>query len=535
MQDPRDWSHQQKGVELCRAAMTGPDAAKYIVAVSATGSGKSRMAGEIIKLHLDLAAMRGKWAQVIFIVHRIDLVTQMAKTLSNNFGIETGIIMSGYQYKAGLNCYCASIDTLYPRLRDRVLEGTAIYSRPLVPTLLVIDEGHRAVRNMKYRYVFNKFSNAYRIFLTAHPELADGTGLGCVAEKIVEVADYKTLQEKGILAKVRYITAPAEDLAALESKVRKKDGEVSEDNQAEFFSRPKIVGDEVQTWFQHAENRKTLTFCVRVDHACYVAAEYEKAGIKVAVLHAKSKRAERIAVFNAAEKGELKIICNVGLYIEGLDAPDVWCIQICRRLGSCSDWWQIVGRGARVPWPSKYQDLIVIDHGGNWKRHGPVDKKKEWSLASGESVKRKKPEAKESKGCLCQVCGCEFNASSCPDCGTELKMIAKKIEVLDSKLVEVTNAASPKQSEGIEWVKRRAIFSALKWQAAQKGWKETWAAVMYNKMFTTWPNDKRVRDALPVKPGKGSEADRYLQIAMIIHSRGREKSAKQRRGKRKVA
>lgn len=512
--DPRDWSHQQRGVEMIRRAMMGPDAAQSVVAVMATGGGKSRLAGEIIKLHLDLAVMRGKWAQVIFIAHRRNLVEQMAKTLSSVFGIEVGIIMSGHQYKAGLKCYCASIDTLFLRLQDGSLDGTTIFRCPLNPTLLIVDEGHHAV-TMRFKYVFDKFHRAYRILLTAFPERADGRGLGDVAQKIVDIADYKYLQGKGILAKIRYVVAPHEGLEALDRKAR-KGKHISEDDEAEVFCRPDIAGDEVQTWLRSGEDRKTITFCVRVDHACYVAAEYEKAGIKVAMLHAKSTGSERAAVFRAIEKDELKVLCNVGLFIEGMDVPDMWCVQIARRLNSTSDWRQMVGRVARVPWPSKFQDAIVLDHGGNRDRLFDVDLEMEWSLSPDQpAAKRKKPEVKESKGCLCKVCGCEFNAPRCPDCGTELRKAAKAVKVLDVELIEVTDALPSK----VDWVEKRMIFAALKWQALSRGWKEGWAWYMYEEIFGIRPYDKRVNSALPIYPEPGSMADRYLKIAMIKHKR----------------
>jgi DNA repair protein RadD len=514
--DPRDWSHQQRGVKMARDAMTGPDAAKSIVAVMATGGGKSRWAGMIIKSHLELAVERGRRAQAIFIVNRRNLVTQMSDTLAGQFGIEPGIIMDGFRYKAGEACYCASIDTLAPRLRDGSLNGTAIFSRPLDPTLIVVDEAHHAVTK-QYLGVFASFPNAYRILQTATPERQDGRGLGDVAQRIIDIADYKYLQEKGILAKIRYFTAPPEDLEVLEGK-KKRGREVSDNDQAEVFCRPKIVGDVVQTWLRCAEGRKTIVFCVNVAHAVAEADEFERGGVKAAILHAKSSDAQRDAVFLAMEKGEITVICNVGLYVEGMDAPDVWCVQVARRVGGLGTWRQMVGRGARVPWPSKHQDLIVIDHGGNLDRHGPVDLEMEWSLSPDQpAAKRKKLEAKESKGCRCKVCGCEFNAPRCPDCGTELRKAAKKVDALDAELIEVTDVLPSK----VDWVEKRMIFAALKWQALSRGWKEGWAWFMYEEIFGIRPYDKRVNSALPIYPEPGSMADRYLKIAMIKHKNRR--------------
>jgi superfamily II DNA or RNA helicase len=63
--------------------------------------------------------------------------------------------------------------------------------------------------------------------------------------------------------------------------------------------------------------------------------------------------------------GEILVLCQHSIIIEGVDVPDVECIQIVRPTKSIGIWFQALGRGLRVADGKSH--AIVIDHTSNFK------------------------------------------------------------------------------------------------------------------------------------------------------------------------
>jgi superfamily II DNA or RNA helicase len=115
-----------------------------------------------------------------------------------------------------------------------------------------------------------------------------------------------------------------------------------------------------------------------VKHSIHLRDEFNKAGITSYHLDAKSPDDERNAVFNDMEKGNIKVICNVALYQEGMDVPDISCVVMARPTKSMGLYRQCAGRGMRISQDA--DDMILLDHGGVVEEHGLLTDNIDWTL-----------------------------------------------------------------------------------------------------------------------------------------------------------
>lgn len=106
-------------------------------------------------------------------------------------------------------------------------------------------------------------------------------------------------------------------------------------------------------------DRKTLVFCVTVQHARNLAAALTEVGVPAGLIHGELGPDERAAVLAAFREGTLRAITNVGVLTEGFDEPSVSCVAMARPTRSESLYTQCVGRGTRL-FPGK-QDCLVLD------------------------------------------------------------------------------------------------------------------------------------------------------------------------------
>jgi len=498
------WPHHIKAMEDLRHSLrTGH---KRPLFVAPTGSGKSFLYGQIISNLME------NEKRVLWIVHRRNLVFEMQKKLSEKFGIESGIIMSGCEYNLDSPVQLCSIQT-YGRRLD--IEDLFINKFFISADVLMIDEAHRALSKL-YRKVIDLYQDKIIMGCTATPCKGDGRGLGEVFDDLVEGPTVEQLTKDNFLCPVRYFVPNQIDV----SDVKITAGDYQIDELEKKINKKKLVGDIVQNWLRLAENRKTLVYAVNVKHSIAIAEEFERAGISTARLDAHSSDEERDAVFNAMERGIVQVLVNVLLYVEGLDVPSISCVVFARPTKSLGLYRQAGGRGLRVE--EGKDDLIFIDHANVVLELGTLDEEVIWTLDGKEKAERKSVrEGKEKRLSKCSVCSEIFSGTStCPVCGTQLKSFGKPIEAVDAELVELK--AKKKTNKDMTTADKRRIFGMMKWLEAEKGWNPGRKAHLFKSIFSVWPN--KYHDVEPIKPC--GELSNMVKYAII-------KSAKRYKGVRK--
>jgi superfamily II DNA or RNA helicase len=210
-------------------------------------------------------------------------------------------------------------------------------------------------------------------------------------------------------------------------------------------------------------------------------------------MDAKTADEDRDRIFDDVAAGRLKVICNVGIVGEGVDVPELGCVQWFCEVNSRTKWLQGVGRVMR-PSPGK-RDGIVIDHAGAVYRHGWPDEDFPWQLTGNvdEAYSRAHDDGRTPNTHYCPNCNIAYKDQlACPLCG---RMPAKPPRTIydpppvrhrDELLVEADRKGQPTYDDREERVR---IWLRCLGMAAMTNGPFSQARVMFHKKYRVWPPD----------------------------------------------
>lgn len=497
-------------IEAARAAIrTGK---RRILLVSPTGSGKTRIAAEIIKL------ADGKQNRSLFIAPRRELIYQSSATLERH-GVLPGIIMAGEPRNEWAKHQVASFDTLYHRGVRR-----EIIPMP-VASLLIVDEAHLSLaptREQIIRQYADK--NTLIIGLTATPVRGDGRGLGHLYDDMVIGWSVGRLMEAGFLVpKIRYFAGRTPDL----SKVEVKQGDYVVSQLEEALDNGEIIGDVFNNWARHARDRQTVVFCASRKHARHVCQIFVQAGVRAEYVDGETPPEERKGILQRMNTKETQVLVNVFVASYGLDVPSLECCVLARPTKSLGLYIQMGGRVLRAL-PGKTEALI-IDHAAAVEEHGFLEDDIPWSLDPNSRIQDRKKahqqEKNEPKQIACSKCGTVFKLRrDCPSCGFAMVPLSEPIPTHQADLKEVTreesegSAAQKKRNRTDDISTKIAFMGELKRYARDRGKKEGWIGHTYRDMYGVWPNDARIRNA-PLASHVSESTRNYITAKNIRYAK----------------
>lgn len=439
---------------------------RRVMMVLPTGGGKTHVIGSIAARCLE------NGHKVLALMHRRQLVTQTVDRF-NECGVDPGIIMSGED--ADLEAK-AQVGTCQTYNRRMGLDDVCYNRWWIDASVVFVDEAHHAL-SKTYQNILKTYENKIVIGVTATPVLSSGVGMGNYFDSLVSPVSVGELIKKGHLVPGVYYGPSTPDL----SKIKTVAGDYEKKGLNKVMNQPKLIGDVVDNWLKIAGDKKTMVFAVKVNHSKALRREFESKGVKAEHLDAHAPDDVREATLNRFRSGETQVICNVGLYTEGTDIPDIECIVLARPTKSIGLHLQMIGRGAR-PYPGKDQ-FIVLDHGGNLERLGFYEDPIEWSLNGKELGFKKKIVRKGEKRYLtCDECSYMFQGKVCPQCGHEIADYGKRIEALDAELVKLNNREPKYTMED-----KRRWYAMIEWERRIRGYKPGFTAANYKDKFGVWP------------------------------------------------
>ncbi len=410
MLELRDYQH-----DLIDGVRESMRAIKKNLMVAPTGAGKTALAVTMMQ------GAQEKGLVSFFIVHQNELLAQTSRALWEQ-KLEHGIIKSGRKLSQGIKAHVASVQTLVRRM-DEVPE----------PQLIIIDECHRSLAT-SYIDIMERWPNAFVVGLTATPQRTDGRGLGDVYGALIEGPTIRSLIEEGWLCDYELFAPP--QLVNL-AQIKETAGDYNKSALEEAMKNASITGDAVDTYLRLANGKRCVVMCATVSHAHYVAAAYNAAGVTAEAIEGKMTDTERADVLARFRDGVTKVVTNCQLLIEGFDLPSIEVVSWLRPTKSLIVWMQGVGRGLR-PAAGK-EKLLILDHVGNWARHGMPCTHREWSLDSPKRSKKGtgEPDIKVNN---CKSCYAVFASDllACPYCGEVVPPAnVRKIEEIEGELVRV--------------------------------------------------------------------------------------------------
>ena len=412
---------------------------RNMLAVSATGSGKTVLFGSVIHDHDGPSCA---------IAHRQELVSQISMALAREqvyhriIGpqpVITSIVQSQTEelgrswYNPTAPAAVAGVDTLIRRV-DKLRDWMNSV------TLWVQDEAHHVLRANKWGKAAQLFPRAKGLGVTATPCRGDGFGLGRHADGLfdamVEGPGMRWLIDQGYLTDYRVFVPPSDFTMDDENDV----GSTND------YTRPKmraaskgsrITGDVVKHYLKIAPGKRGVTFATDVETATEMAKRFNLAGVPAAVVHAETK--DRDQIVRDFRNGKYLMLVNVDIFGEGFDLPAVEVVIMARPTLSFSLYAQQFGRALRIMEGKKV--AIIIDHVGNVMRHGLPDRKRTWTLDRREKNQRSvDPDAIPMRDCHNPECMAAYEAfhAKCPYCHHVNEPVGRsKPEHVDGDLLEL--------------------------------------------------------------------------------------------------
>ena len=431
--------YQKQIVTEVRAAYVQGHRAPLVVLP--TGGGKTTIFSHIATA----TAARGKTVWVV--AHRAELVKQIAMTLAR-FGTEHRIIA---QPRIIRQCQIAQFHAFGRSLANGSSNVVVASVQTLVkrmdstppPDLIVVDEGHHLTVDSTWGRVVTAYPKARLLIVTATPCRLDGKGLGAghggYADIMIQGPPPAELIEWGNLSRFRWLGTPHQiDL----SGVKRRAGDYAPEALAEAIDKPAITGSAVEHYLQIVPGKRAVAFCVSVEHAEHVAAQFRQSGIPAESLDGTLDPGERDQRIDRFVKGQTLILTSADIISEGFDVPAIEAAILLRPTESLSLFLQQVGRALR-PFEGK-AEAVILDHVGAWKRHGFPDDAREWTLEGVKKASRAKPEAPEDEDAhatQCQKCfTVHRTAPECPSCGHVYPPKVRKVDEVEGHLQEITRA-----------------------------------------------------------------------------------------------
>ncbi|HEY1260559.1 MAG TPA: DEAD/DEAH box helicase [Stellaceae bacterium] len=445
---------------------------RRVLMVAPTAAGKTVIAAAMVRA----AADRGE--RVLFLDNRRELTAQTSRRFYD-VGIDAGIIQAGFAARPGAAVQIASVATLHARaVRSRSLE--------LPPAdLVIIDEAHH-VRARTYRTILDRYPSAIIIGMTATPCRGDGRGLGNVFDALVESATVAELQAAEWLVRARIYAPSQPDLTG----VRVERGDYVERQLAERVDTASLVGDVVEHWLRLAERRRTVCFATGVAHSVHIRDEFRRAGVMAEHISGATPIAERDAILARLDRGEVEVVTNAMVLVEGWDQPAVSCLVLARPTKSLGLYRQMVGRVLR-PAPGK-ADALILDHAGAVFAHGFPDDPIKWTLDQGKRAENKAHSARGQHRApsltSCSECAAvRFQGQPCVVCGWQPRPKAEPIPVRAGELGQVDRSSRSVTAPVHDAPARDRFHRGLIWIAQERGYKSGWVAHKFKEKFGIWP------------------------------------------------
>lgn len=372
---------------------------KSVLIVSPAGSGKSVIIAEIARLTVS------KGGQVLFMVHRKELVEQITNSFKTN--------------DVDLNkCVIMTVGKIARRL-DQLPK----------PTLIITDETHHSLAKT-YQKIYDYWSNVPRLGFTATPWRLSGKGFKDIYDSMIEGPTVKWLIDHHYLAPYEYYSVKLVD----DNKLKRSSTGDYTNKSIDNAIGNTIFGDVIKTYQDKAKGRKTIVYAHSIDFSKKVAQQFNEAGISAAHCDAKTPAKEREQIMADFKSGKLKVLCNVDLISEGFNVPDCSCVIMLRPTKSLVLDIQQSMRSMRYQ-PSK--TAIIIDHVANYTRFGLPDDDREWSL---DDRKKQGNSNQKSEVCttMCTNCFAILPAGTriCPYCDYEIEIETQEKQIDETAGIE---------------------------------------------------------------------------------------------------
>lgn len=316
--------------------------------VAATGTGKTYLSAFDVK--------KAKPKRVLFLAHQENILRKSMDSFEDVLYLEEGEagLYSGSRKETDARYLFSTIQMM--NREHSQFEADAF-------DYIIIDEAHRAA-SPTYRKVIEYFTPSFLLGMTATPERTDGANLHELFDHNVAVdIRLRDALKNDLLVPFHYFGIT--DIDAIDLSNVKPNDITTIAKKLMVNQRVDFIIDNMTFYAQDGEVRRGLGFCANVEHAEYMAEEFNARNISSMVLSGKdSIETREHAIKRLEDKADpLEFIFTVDIFNEGIDIPTVNLVLMLRPTQSPIIFTQQLGRGLRKAENKEF--LTVLDFIGN--------------------------------------------------------------------------------------------------------------------------------------------------------------------------
>ena len=470
---------------------------RRVAIIAGTGAGKTVISGQIC------AHTESRGCRLLFLVHLDVLVGQTYEKMQS-FGLHCGFIKAGWPEDPTAPIQIASIQTMAKRDWWRTWPAHMVF----------YDEAHTTVfSQIGQEVLYTTHAKAVHLAMTATPYRLGKEQLGDHMETLVHSPVPSELQKMGFLAKMQYFGMPKGTQMSLEG-VRTVAGDYDERDLKNACDRPELVQRIVDEWQRLTSNKRTIAFCVDIDHAHHVAEAFTAAGVPADVVSGNTPIKERQQLYADLKQGKLMVLTSCNVISIGFDEPSVEVGLLLRPTQSKALHQQQIGRVMRISPATGKTHGIILDQAGNLQRLGFPDDIQSYRLpTSKETNGQPTVPAKQCPSCNRLVWSFLLE---CPDCGHEWPSEA---ELLTDDLVELL---SDEQLRQLREQRMRRFLKRRRPKDFRDNNSPNWTRHAFFEKFGCHPKDEWLRGCIFGDAPTDSDRQRYKQYLMAIAQQQRK-------------
>lgn len=312
--------------------------------VLATGGGKTVVMSALIP---QLHAREKSRKKVLVLAHKEELVKQACATISKlnpDLNVQIDMLRSKPNEKADV--IVGSVWTLVRMTRLERYDALEF-------KMIVLDECHHAIaaswtKILNYFGALNEDLKIYVVGFTATMERSDGGELGKVFQEIVFERSLLKMVERKELCDVKF-SAINTDLNL--KGVSTRNGDYVGKYLSLAVNHDDINWQIAKGYLQLAKEhnfKSTLVFCVDIEHCKTLCGVFQRNGINAQYVTGDTVKHERLAILQDFKDGKIQVLCNVLVFTEGTDIPNIDSMILARPTRSKPLLIQMIGRGLRL-------------------------------------------------------------------------------------------------------------------------------------------------------------------------------------------
>lgn len=333
-----------------------------------TGTGKTRLFVSIAK---DLHNWGGKnkmAVKILILAHRKELIDQISTNVGVRYGLAHGLIVSQSQENKMYPVQVGSVPTLNRRLEkwsDKDFD------------VIIIDEAHHVKAN-SYKKIISEYPTARILGVTATPYRLNGAGFRPEFDELIISPSVAEFIKRGYLCEYDYYSIKPESMLQnqINNMALNLDGDYLDSAMMDVMDRDSIRAGIIETYLKIAKGKKGIVYTVNCDHNRHICEKFISKGVKAVAIDSDTPKEKRDEIVRDFRNGKIDVLCNVNIFSEGFDCPDVEFIQLARPTKSLSLFLQQIGRGLR---PSAGKEkAIILDNVGLYNKFGFPSARRKW-------------------------------------------------------------------------------------------------------------------------------------------------------------